>query len=236
MEPVGLELDLEPVSTFSCRLCPFSPSCQALPFPHKGEPQSRAPWPQQRGPPTWRGPQCTAQAAWPSASLSPWGLWPPAPGQGPPPRPSASLPLTGSPPSEGRAGGVCGGARVTMSGLTRGSTGRLTVWGASEVRSQPTHWGRGPGAQVEYLREDMHGACPEEGGDPETDCLPTGVARAGAGQQGRVWRPGCRPAGLPGAAQIPSSSGHVGTLTLVTVSATFGSGTETGEGGGWVLL
>lgn len=137
---------------------------------------------------------------------------------------------------KGGRGGVCGGARVTMSGLTRGSTGRLTVWGASEVRSQPTHWGRGPGAQVEYLREDMHGACPEEGGDPETDCLPTGAARAGAGQQGRVWRPGCRPAGLPGAAQIPSSSGHVGTLTLVTVSATFGSGTETGEGGGWVLL
>lgn len=32
------------------------------------------------------------------------------------------------------------------------------------------------------------------------------------------------------------SSGHVGTLTLVTVSATFGSVTETGEGGGWALL
>lgn len=160
----------------------------------------------------------------------------PRPWPGPPPTSlciSASHRLS----SVRRAGGgVCGGARVTMSGLTRGSTGRLTVWGASEVRSQPTHWGRGPGAQVEYLREDMHGACPEEGGDPETDCLPTGAARAGAGQQGRVWRPGCRPAGLPGAAQIPSSSGHVGTLTLVTVSATFGSGTETGEGGGWVLL
>lgn len=70
-----------------------------------------------------------------------------------------------------------------MSGLIRGSTERLAVWGASEVKSQPTYWGRGPGAQVESLGEDVQGACPEEGGAPETACLPADAA--GAGQQGR---------------------------------------------------
>lgn len=70
-----------------------------------------------------------------------------------------------------------------MSGLIRGSTERLAVWVASEVRSQPTHWGRGPGAQVESLGEDVQGACPAEGGDPETACLPADAT--GAGQQGR---------------------------------------------------
>lgn len=75
------------------------------------------------------------------------------------------------------------GARATVSGLIRGSTERLAVWGASEVKSQPTHWGRGPGAQVESLGEDAQGACPEEGGAPETACLPADAA--GAGQQGR---------------------------------------------------
>ena len=113
---------------------------------------------------------------------SPWPRHPPPTSLSVTPcHPPSSLPLPGSPPT-GRPGGH-GGARATVSGLIRGSTERLAVWGASEVKSQPTYWGRGPGAQVESLGEDVQGACPEEGGAPETACLPADAA--GAGQQGR---------------------------------------------------
>lgn len=186
------------------------PPAGLCPFP-TGASHRACPRPQRRGPPAWRGPQCTAQAAGPSASPSPRGQWSHAPGQGPPrPSPSPTVtPVSASPRlSSIREAGGHGGARASVWFNPKAPQSGWPFGGVSEVRSQPTHWGRGPGAQVESLGEDMQGACWEEGGGPESfpACR---CGWGGAGQQGRQWRPGCRPA-----RSCSESHHHLGTWGL----------------------
>ena len=179
------------------------PPASLCPFPTRASHRA-VPVPPAEGPTCLPGPQCTAQAAGPSASRLPRDSSPMPLARAPhvplrhPPSP-LSLHFPGSPPS-GRRGAMEG----PVSGLTRRLHRAAGHLGGSEVRSQPTHWVRGPGAQVESLGEDVQGVCPEEGGGPETASLPAGVAGAGRGRAAGKAVETRLSACLPGAAQNPT--------------------------------
>lgn len=175
--------------------------------PH-GRATELCPCPQRRGPPA-----CRAR----SALLR-------QPGPVPPrlPRDSGPMPLARAPHVPHCHPPVSAFPRLS-SIREVGGHGGASVWfnpkapqsgwpfgGASEVRSQPTHWGRGPGAQVESLGEDVQGVCPEEGGGLETASLPAGVAGAGRGSREGG---GGQAVGLP-PRSCSESHRHLGTWGL----------------------